>query len=333
MTLHTLLFAAMLAANTPAAAPADDAPTAAEAAGLAYWKSLHKELATSTSPRERAMAARPMAFEDPVAGGKVLRAAAQAAPADALVQMLWATVGTAWSGCDAASPCPEQTLAWARVEPDNGFAWLPAFEAAGKERNAEAIDADIARIAKTGRYDDHFIEFWLAYRRAIAARPMPALVVESLDNGARPMRAASAKEDAISVMAMAAAAALPLPMSTLMRACNRSSHPEASATRFEDCARIGRDIVASESSMMSKMIGTGLVRVTGLETEVDRQAKIALEWRQHAATDALYARSEETVLYFNDLASTGSEVRAQELAMARRGVPIDPPASWKASSR
>jgi hypothetical protein len=224
-------------------------------------------------------------------------------------------------------------MAWARAEPDNGFAWLPAFDAAGKDREAAAIDADIARIAKATRYDDHFIDFWLSYRRAIAARPMPALVAESLDNEVRPMRAASAKEDAVSVAAMAAAAALPLPMSALMRACNKSLHPEASAARFEDCARIGRGILASESSVMSKMIACALVRVTGLETEADRQAHIALQWRQHAVTDALYARSDETAAYFNDLASTGSEIRAQELVMTRRGIPIEPPDSWKKSSR
>jgi hypothetical protein len=306
MTTNHLVLAALLAANNPA---------------------------TPAEEPERAFSARPIASVDPVAGGKLLRDAARAAPADALVQMLWSTVGNEWSGCDAASPCPEQVMAWARAEPDNGFAWLPAFDAAGKDREAAAIDADIARIAKATRYDDHFIDFWLSYRRAIAARPMPALVAESLDNEVRPMRAASAKEDAVSVAAMAAAAALPLPMSALMRACNKSLHPEASAARFEDCARIGRGILASESSVMSKMIACALVRVTGLETEADRQAHLALQWRQHAVTDALYARSDETAAYFNDLASTGSEIRAQELVMTRRGIPIEPPDSWKKSSR
>jgi len=332
MTIQTLVLAALLATNNPAT-PAEETISAEQAAGLAYFKSLHEHLAASSSPRERALSARPIASVDPVAAGKLLRDASRAAPADGLVQMLWSTVGKEWSGCDAASPCPEQVLAWANAEPDNGFAWLPAFEAAGKDRDAPAIDADIARIANAGRYDDHFIDFWISYRRAIADRPMPALVAESLDKRDRPMRAVSAKDDAISVAAMAAAAALPLPISTLMRACNKSSHPEASAARFANCARIGRGILASESSVMSKMIACGLVRATGLETEADRQVDIALQWRQHAVIDALYAHSEETAAYFADLASTGSEVRAQELLMTRRGVPIDPPDAWKKSSR
>jgi hypothetical protein len=336
MTMNHLVLAALLAALLAAnnsATPAEEPMSAEQVADLAYFKSLHEHLAASSSPRERALAARPIAFEDPVAGGKLLRDAARAAPGDALVQRLWSTVGRQWSGCSAASPCPEQLMAWARAEPDNGFAWLPAFEAAGKDRVGAAIDADIARIAKAGRYDDHFIEFWFAYRRAIADQPMPAVLAHRFDSGDRPTRAASAKEEAASVAAMAVAAALPMPIGELMRACNKSSHPEASAARLADCARIGRGILASESSVISKVIACGLVRGTGLETEADRQVDIALQWRQRSVIDALRVPSAETAAYFADLASTGSEVKAQELLMARRGIPIDPPAGWKRSSR
>ena len=202
-------------------------------------------------------------------------------------------------------------------------------------RNADdqAIDAGIAKIAAARYYDDRFVDFWLAYRKAIAANPMPPLVLAGMLQGERkPANAAAAQELASSIASMATAAAIPGSMQMLTRSCNLSLHPEASPSRLENCARIGRSIIASDSSVMSKMIASAVVRVTGLETEADRQAQIALEWRQNRVFNANAASSGYSD-YFADLASTGSETRAQELAMARRGDPIEPPEGWKRSSR
>ena len=167
MTMHHVLLAALLAASNPAA-PAQAPQTAAEAAMKAYWDRLPNQLRTSESARERALGARFKAPEDPVGTGKALREAAQAAPTDALVQMIWATVGDRWSGCAAIESCPEQSLAWSRVEPDNGLAWVPVFEAMGKKGDARSIDADIARMAAARYYDDHYIDYWMAWRKAIS---------------------------------------------------------------------------------------------------------------------------------------------------------------------
>lgn len=317
MNMRHLVFAALLVANMPSASasaedpPASAAEVAEEAAGRAYLASLHGQLAASKSPRERALATRLHLAEDRSGDARVLRAAAQAAPEDPLVQMLWSG-----SDCEADASCPEQKLAWARLEPDNGFAWMPDFEGRGEHADARAIDADIARIAAAPRFDDHLVDFWLAYRRIYAAHPMSA---------------AMSQEEAVAVAAMANAAAMPLPMKWLARHCTRASHPEAAAARFEDCARIGRGIAASDSSVWAKMLGTAIVRGSGLQDAADRQARRSLEWRQYAVGRATDERLHPGGLaaYFADLASTGNESRAQELSMARYGIALEPPAAWR----
>jgi hypothetical protein len=117
----------------------------------------------------------------------------------------------------------------------------------------------------------------------------------------------------------------------LSRACRRSEHLQLAPKRFEDCARIGRGIMASESSVMAKMTGSALIRASGSQNDADRQARRALEWRQASAGKAIDERLHPGGLaaYIADLDSTGSETRAQELAMARHGIPLDPPADWK----
>jgi hypothetical protein len=314
-------------ATAAAADVGPDAPTEAERAGKAYADALAQQLRTSTSARERALSAR-MYPEDPVGGGKVLREAARAAPTDPLVQFMWATIGKTFSGCDAVSPCPEQTMAWARVEPGNALAWLPPFEALAGSGDEQGIDEAIRRMAHAGSYDDHFVDAWLAFRQAVAARPMPAQAVKQLVEGGN---LASGKE-ASDVMAMAYAAALPLPMVSLSRACRREAHPQAAPARFEDCARIGRGISQSDSSVMMKQLGLSLVHVSGLENDADREAKRQMDWRQQAAVEAMN-RPGGAEGYFADLASTRSETRAQELLLARHGIALEPPADWQPRGR
>jgi hypothetical protein len=328
MSLHHLILAALLVATTPKEA-APEARTAVESAGEAYWNSFQSQMRESPSPRERAMLARFNPLDDPAAMGRAMHAAAQAAPTDPLVQMLWSSVGERWSGCPASSPCPEQAMAWARVEPENGLAWVNAFVAVeSKTMDDKQVDAAIAGIAGKTRYDDHLIDFWLSYRNALAARPMPSSLVEMLAKdfgGTADLN--SARQVVESVAAMSFAAALPLPMQNLMHACDPARHPQAPVARFENCARIGRGIVQSDSSLMSKMLGSALVRVSGFEDEADRAARRTLEWRQDAANKLLDQRDYQG--YFTDLASTRSETRAQELLLSRHGIPLAPPQRWK----
>jgi len=316
---------ALLATQAPETAAT---PTPAEIAGKAYYDQLSTQMRTSASARERALFAR-ISFDDPKAGGKALREAAQAAPTDPLVQFLWSTIGSGeWSGCDAASPCPEQAMAWARAEPSNGLAWLPPFNDLYKSGDEKAIDEAIAQMARAQAYDDHVIDAWQAYRKAIAARPMPAQV-EATVGTALGTESLHPREDAEGIMAMAYAATLPLPLNSLTRACRREAHPDLAPARFENCARIGRAILDSNSSMILKTIATAVVRVSGQQNDADREAKRVLYWRQQAAVEAMN-RPHGAEGYFADLVSTGSETRAQDLLLTRQGVALTPPKEWKA---
>lgn len=194
----------VLASPLAAQSPAESLPvpeTAAEAAGRMYSDSLHAQMAASKSPRERAMAARSAFLDEPSDRGKSLRAAAQAAPGDPLVQMLWSSSGSQFSGCERTGPCPEQVFAWERAEPENGYARMIAFQAEGKTGDDAAIDVAIAHIADAPRYDDHVIEFWREFRRAVAARPMPAIVVANIrGKDARPLSEAAARAEANAIV-------------------------------------------------------------------------------------------------------------------------------------
>jgi hypothetical protein len=304
MVLTTLLLLASLAT-----APGDDegvAETAAERAGRAYTNGLLAAIRANGSPRERALFARLdlEASTDPMTA---LRTAAQAAPADALVQMTWSTLGG-----DAS--------AWSRVEPENGLSWIPLVE--GLPRDGKQTDAAIARIAEAPGYDDHFAETWLAFRHAIAARPMPPDVAARSGHGEA--------ENATDIMAMAYAAAFPVRFLSLSRACDHARLPKPSAPRLEACARIGRGIMSSDVSLMTKSLGSMLVRRSGLQDDADREARRSIDWLLQASGELLDEKTHpgELKAYFADLAATSSETRAMELLMARHGRPIEPPAGW-----
>lgn len=316
MSLGYLLVAATLAASPPST----ETESPGQAAARSYQETLVARLRASESPRERAIAER-FAVQD---SGPALQKAAADAPGDVLVQMLWSI--------RTGKRSDAQAMAWALAEPGNGLAWASEFEAHAANADAATVDEAIARLAAAQTWDDHLVDAWDAYRRAIATRPMPASMVASFDQGESPppRDPATARANAGSIMAMAYAATLPFQAISLIRACRRAQDPQGSEARFEACARIGRGIVRSESSVMTKMIGLRLVANSGLENDSDREARRAMDWRQHAAGKLLNSRTDELAGYFADLASTGSETRAQELLMARHGVAAEPPSGWHA---
>src|SRR4029078_12393248 len=117
--------------------------------------------------------------------------------------------------------------------------------------------------------------------------------------------ASDPRDEVIGIMTMAYAAALPMQLGSITRAWRRELHPQSAPARFENCARIGRNILQSNSSMLMKTIATSVVHASGLENDADREAKRVLAWRQQAAVDAIN-RPQGADGYFADLPSTGS---------------------------
>jgi hypothetical protein len=113
--------------------------------------------------------------------------------------------------------------------------------------------------------------------------------------------------------------------------CSRKRQPDLPQARLETCARIGRKIMQTGTTLMMFGSGIGVVNSTGLATAEDLERVRRHRWmtEQLGHTTGPGASGREFNLYFDDLLSTRSEIRAQELLLQRQGLTLDPPAGWK----
>jgi hypothetical protein len=317
-----MLVLATLVANPPAAKAQADEVFAG------YSRQLSRTLAASTSPRDWALQSRNAWFDartmqSGAGDGGLLRKAAAAAPNDRLVQWLWASADTEQAGCTAARPCPERLSALARLEPDNAAAWLPLLAEAARTKDEAGIDAALARMAAATRHDDLFVENAVAWEAVYRRYPMPEFGADY--TGPRdPVYLAI-------VAAIARAAAMPLSAASY-KTCDKAANPQAPARRFEDCARLGRLMLSNGNSVIARRLGAPYLRKSGGMGAAELAAVRELDWRQ-AQSARLARRLEsdpaEMRRYFADLASTGSEIAAQELQLQRAGLALTPPPEWK----
>jgi len=333
-----LVVAVFLAVNDPTrAAQGDAAEVEKEPAmrpeDIAWSKSFEASLRDSASPRERALGTKtglePWSEATAATRGRQLREAAEAAPADPLVQSMWAIASDAEAGCDARSPCPGRRLAHARVEPGNAVAWIAAFPEAGEKASEAEVEDVLEKMATADRADDHFVESFRAWNDIYSARPLaPGLQREPSQYHGQP-------KQAVQVAAVAAAAAMVgSNWRPVLKACRSKEQAQAPSRRFELCAQAGRVFMRNGTSFLTESLGYSLVRNSGLVRAEDRLQRRRSQWRQQAmATLAeVFDKPQEADLYFNDLLDTGMEARAVELLMQRHGIPIEPPADWQAPS-
>jgi hypothetical protein len=182
-----------------------------------------------------------------------------------------------------------------------------------------------------------YVEAWVAWRDVLRHVPLTEAEFRVAAAGAGFSGRAWSREDIQMSMATANAAAIAIGagLQNLVHACDRTRYPDASPQRFEDCARAGRMMARTGTSMISEAIGHALVRRAGMQSDADREAERAFKWRRERLVDG-YPRSEadaaEWRLYFSDLVATKRESRAQELMLARLGIPLQPPADWQPKS-
>jgi hypothetical protein len=327
MILLPVALAALLATQ----APAEDRLAQAR---TAFSHDLAEAMRKDPSPRLRALGAQLWEWDSdglggPERRGKLLRTAAEAAPGDALVQAIWANTNDSESGCNPRSPCPERSFAQARVEPDNGIAWVPAFNQLGADADEAKVEALLERMAAASRMDDHFAEGVRAHFDFFAAHPEPPEL--QVDEDGRPSALRDhPREGAIAMSFATAAFAFP-DWQGLVNACKRSGHSQAPTRRFELCGEIGRKMMAGGTTFLTEAMGSALLRVTGQFNDDDRKLRRRLDWRMQANADLakFLASPEELGQYYADLQSTGNESRTIELFMQRHGVAIDPPADYK----
>jgi len=313
---------------------------AEKAAYLSYTRSLLKSLRASSRPRDRAIATQmgwmPAMMEgrmpspaEQAADGAILRAAAEAAPDDALLQRLWSQASPEASGCDARRPCPERSRALVRLQPDNAVAWMPTVEAAWKARDVAATDAALAQMARATMFDDYTGEAIKAWVDVYRRYPAPAPPAGSAE-------AAAGRGVAGFSQAMAYAAATETPaFGSVAQACHHDWHPDAPPSRFHDCAQVGRVLLTRSHTLLARQMGRALLRISGQATPGDVAAARTVAW-QYEQWGRLIERLDDPARmkgFMADWLATGDELAVLERQFARDGIPLIPPAGWQPRGR
>jgi hypothetical protein len=315
---------------------------AAQVAGQSYMLSLALSLSNSASPRDRAMATevwgivdvwdhRATASADRLRRGAILRAAAEAAPDDALVQWMWVHASPEDSGCNATRPCPHRLEAVALLQPDNGSAWVPLFNAAWMAKDVPAAESTLADMARSTNFDEQSgtaLKAWMdIYQRYPVRR---SVFVPRSDED----KFEEQTVEFTSSLAFAGAMAIQN-LGELVNACRYEKNPDASPQRFRDCAQVGRLMMAHSSSLISRQIGRALLRVSGQATAEDIAKARVVEWQYEqwgnvipADDDVEYLKAEAS-----DWLDTSDEIKVLQREMQRKGIPLNPPAEWQPHGR
>ncbi len=317
---------------------------AAQAAYLDYMRSLVKSLRNSNSARDRALATQ-MGFvvddsdrgesspADSADAGAKLRAAAEAAPDDGLVQWLWANAAVENSGCNTRSPCPLRAEAALRSQPGNGAMWIPKLAIAWKANDIPAAESALAQMALATRFDDQIGTALKAWMDVYQRYPMPSSAVAKdsleakLDDRERNFGGA---------MGFAVATGMPAYQS-LVQACSREKHPDASPSRFRDCAQVGRLMLMHSTSLISRLIGRAVLRVSGQATAADIATARIVDWQYEHWQSLVATRAADDASDIKKLAGdwldTGDEAQVMQRQLGRAGIPLTPPADWQPHGR
>ncbi len=319
------------------ASPPTASQQADQAAYQAYMRDLLHTLRSSTSPRSRALASQLLmvvpaadgsdpASAEQATSGALLRQAAQAAPDDALVQSLWANVDPRLSGCDDKNPCPQRADALAKVQPDNAVAWIPVLDAAYQRKDAAGVDAALTNMAQAHVYDDFLGASVKAWMDIYTRHPLP--VPTSDPDAAR----FSPRATALVAATSAAAATTIPPMDATAKSCHRQMHPDAPVTRFRDCAQIGRTLLAHADSLLGRMFGRALLRVSGQATPADVELARTAQWQQEnwMRLSASHADPASLDAAAADWAAADDEIQVLQMQFRRAGIPLTPPEGWTA---
>jgi len=301
------------------------------AAVARYQNGLEAFLRASSSPRDQAMSVQVMHADDrdgpdpaDAARGALLRQAAQAAPNDRLVQWTWAIAPEEVSGCTAASPCRDRGGALARLEPDNGAAWV-AVVADGVRFNDNAkIDDALSHLAASTRYDEVFHDAMSAWLDAFRRHPIPAELLRQPDGRTGDATLAAGS------FALAQVENASAPYDELVQACQQDRRAPATA-RAANCAKAGRLMLDRSTTIVGRMVGETLLRASGPPTPEDRERMRTAAWQleQHARLTkggGDPARDRERM---DLLVGSESEVAAMQEELRRANVPLTPPAGWQ----
>jgi hypothetical protein len=309
------------------------APVAAAGASdtdlQAYRHNLALTLQKSSSPRDWALGSQLLETR-PESGaalrerGLILQRAAQAAPQDRVVQTLWAYIPLQDQRCRAGQRCADHRAALARLEPDNGVAWVSTI----RKGDPRGTEAGLRRVAGSERYNEHLGQAIAAWRDVFRRYPPPLPDVHPL-NGADASTAIGDQLDLI--FDEAAATAVPSTAS-LFDACRKSSRPNAGGKRFEACGKIARLMMGRSQTLIGRLSGVALLRVSHAGTKADIDMVRAVTWQYEQYLKIEPTTGSNAVAkqnYLNLVQTTDSEMQAIQYELRISGIPLTPPDGWK----
>lgn len=319
-----LVVAGGLTCGGPAAAAG-----ASDADLQAYRHNLALKLQKSPSPRDWALGsqlldARTASDATLRQRALILQKAARAAPRDRLVQTLWASLPLQDRHCRAGLQCADHRTALARLEPDNGVAWVSTIRN-GDPRGTEAA---LRRVAASERYNEHLGQAIAAWRDVFRRYPPPLPEVRPVDDD----EASTAIADQLDLVFDEAAATAVPSTASLFDACRKASHPNADTKRFETCAKIARLMMGRSQTLIGRLSGVALLRAShaGSKADIDMVRAVTWQYEQYLkiepAIDSIAVAKQN---YLNLIQTTDSEIQAIQYELRIWGVPLTPPVGWK----
>ncbi|MGH8123446.1 MAG: hypothetical protein ACREPT_11825 [Rudaea sp.] len=260
----------------------------------------------------------------------LLDRAVAAAPNDALVQWL-ALMQT--NNSAAAQDTHDRALQNLQsIEPDNAAVWMQALMFAQRRRNDAEVDAALARMTASTRFDDHVADLIKVMRNVYSQHPLPE-EYSALEQSELPELAQEdTRDDARgTVAAVSVAAAIALPAyQPLINACTVNG---VQAARAGACALIGRLMAGRGTDLIARSIGYAVLRVSGTFNDDDIRRSRNDDWlRQEMVAATVYPPTHEStrngVTYVNDWCATNSEIEAMRRAVSRAGRAPRPPVDW-----
>ncbi|HEU4990935.1 MAG TPA: serine/threonine-protein kinase [Luteimonas sp.] len=299
-----------------------------EVMNRSYRQATIAALEAGNDPGRHALAARLAWFDErhsdnPARFTRLLDRAIAAQPDDFGV---WNIAATFCTGPEGAVRCrhPEAVREMQRIDGGNAYPWLLLVRPGDREGNIAALREAAGRT----RFEDHFLDTYRGYVQAFSnsGAEMPKLI-------SGPLRVIAPKQNPVLFVALYESSSFPLaPYHSLTVVCDpRNAALPRSA--YRDCRTVGETMARSRSSLLSRMIGSVIVRRLAKGTPLEREM---VELRRHylyvrAATDSLSEAQQRNYpldRFLHDVSTLG-ELEAWENGLAYYGIPTQAPAGWQ----
>jgi len=292
---------------------------AAENTWTNYLDSVLDDLRTSADVRERALGFSMQEWSGTIdAEPEKTQTPSKAADSDtSLADLAAANRDNAfvqWIAATHDSGNDEAVSALRRLEPDNAAAWVMPLKS--ESNSVETLH----RAAEASLFDDRSSQQVALLYAVFKRHPQPAEMRAPWANMEKDSDIADpAATGAYSLALWFAMANLrAAPMSNAWARC-KTTNAEAA-----DCIKLGRLMLHSDTTMITAVFGTAILRKLEALAGSDRDYARRIAWLQ----DNVSAVKTGADRYIEDYFSTGSEIEALRRAMTRAGK-AEPPADWQ----